>query len=235
MTHHLTRRGLISGLISTAAVGAAGAAMTQPAFRKPVLDAASRWNDRVQGQIFSATRLAQTYGPDEITSPFRFNAFYPEAFSPRVDPATWRLAISGRVATPKDMSLDDLRAFHSESQITRLICIEGWSAIGEWTGVPLSAVLRSVGADLSAKYVHFQCADDYHSSIDMASALHPQTILALDFLGRPLPTAFGAPCRLRIPTKLGFKNAKFINAISVTNDYPGGYWEDQGYNWFAGL
>jgi DMSO/TMAO reductase YedYZ molybdopterin-dependent catalytic subunit len=112
--------------------------------------------------------------------------------------------------------------------------VEGWSQIGQWSGVPLKTFLQHVGADLRAQYVGFDCFDDYSSSIDMASALHPQTILALDFEQSPLNPAWGAPVRLRIPTKLGFKNPKNIAAITVTNEYPGGYWEDLGYNWFSG-
>jgi DMSO/TMAO reductase YedYZ molybdopterin-dependent catalytic subunit len=100
--------------------------------------------------------------------------------------------------------------------------------------VVLGDFLRRVGADTSCRYVGFKCADGYYSSIDMESALHPQTILALDFCGAPLTPPWGAPLRLRIPVKLGFKNPKYISAISVTNDYPGGCWEDQGYNWFSG-
>jgi DMSO/TMAO reductase YedYZ molybdopterin-dependent catalytic subunit len=112
--------------------------------------------------------------------------------------------------------------------------VEGWSQIGEWSGVPLRHFLTAVGADLRARYVAFDCLDDYTSSIDMASALHPQTILAVDFEQAPLTPPWGAPLRLRIPTKLGFKNPKYIGAITVTNTYPGGYWEDQGYDWFSG-
>ena len=112
--------------------------------------------------------------------------------------------------------------------------MEGWSQIGQWRGVPLRVFLRAIGADLRARYVGFQCFDEYSSSIDMASALHPQTILALEFEDTPLTPPWGAPLRLRIPTKLGFKNPKNIAAITVTNQNPGGYWEDQGYNWFSG-
>lgn len=122
-----------------------------------------------------------------------------------------------------------------QSQITRLICIEGWSAIGQWGGVPLRTFLQHVGADLNAGYVGFKCADRYYSSLDMATALHPQTILALDFGGKALPADYGYPLRLRVPTKLGFKNAKHIAAIFVSDVNPGGYWEDQGYNWFSGI
>lgn len=235
MSQKMTRRSLMTGLGGLTVAGAAATAMGMPGFRDPVLDAVSQWNDRVQANLFSERRLAPTYAAGEITSPFRYNGFYPEAFAPVIDAETWLLQVDGAVARPLRFSLADLRALPQERQITRLICIEGWSAVGEWAGVPLSTVLSACGADLSKSYVRFECADSYHCSIEMASALHSQTILALDFLGRPLPTAFGAPCRLRIPTKLAFKNAKFLTRITVTDDFPGGYWEDQGYNWFAGL
>ena len=123
-------------------------------------------------------------------------------------------------------SLAELRALPQEEQITRHVC-EGWSQVGQWSGVPLHFFLRRVGADLRAKYVAFRCFDDYWTSIDMPSALHPQTILTLDFEQKPLEPPWGAPLRLRIPTKLGFKNPKYITSIAVTNDYPGGYWEER--------
>ncbi|CAI9122234.1 molybdopterin-dependent oxidoreductase [Brytella acorum] len=119
-------------------------------------------------------------------------------------------------------------------QITRHICVEGWSAIGEWSGVPLSMFLQRVGADLRAKYVSFRCFDDYSTSIDMATALHPQTILVLDYGDHALAPAYGAPMKVRIPTKLGYKNPKYLASIEVTDRFPGGYWEDQGYDWFGG-
>ena len=192
-----------------------------------------RFNDRVQEALFNPNRLAATYRPDQITHPFRFNAYYPLAKVRAPDP-DWELEVGGLVADKSPWSLDKLRSMPQESQITRHICVEGWSQVGQWSGVPLRQFLQRVGADLNARYVAFECFDDYASSIDMASALHPQTILALDFLGQKLTPEWGAPVRLRIPTKLGFKNPKNIAAITVTNTYPGGYWEDQGYNWFSG-
>jgi DMSO/TMAO reductase YedYZ molybdopterin-dependent catalytic subunit len=199
-----------------------------------VLMAMSRFNDRVQEVLFSKTRLAPTYTVDRITRPFPFNAFYPIDNAPDIDADDWKLEVSGLVADKTPWTVERLRAMPQESQITRLICVEGWSAIGQWGGVPLRTFLQHVGADTTARYVGFKCADRYYGSIDMASALQPQTILALDFEGKPLPTGFGYPLRLRIPTKLGFKNPKFIAAIYVTNTNPGGYWADQGYNWFSG-
>ena len=122
-----------------------------------------------------------------------------------------------------------------QEEIIRHVCVEGWDYIGQWSGVPLGTFLRRVGADLSAKYVAFKTADDYPSSIDMATALHPQTLLALQYARETLPDPFGYPLRLRTSTKLGFKNPKWITAIEVSNTYTGGYWESQGFNWFSGI
>ncbi|MGP0148694.1 molybdopterin-dependent oxidoreductase [Pseudomonas oryzihabitans] len=200
-----------------------------------VLWSMSRFNDRVQAWLFGRERLAPTYAASQITDPFPFNAFYPEYNVPEVDLSDYRLEVSGLVAHKQAWTLEDLRRLPQRADITRFICIEGWSAIGQWGGVPLRTFLERIGADTTAKYVGFKCADRYYSSIDMASALHPQTLLALDFGQVALPPDYGYPLRLRVPTKLGFKNPKHIQALFVTNDYPGGYWEDQGYNWFSGI
>lgn len=200
-----------------------------------VLWSMSRFNDRVQAWLFGRERLAPTYAASQITNPFPFNAFYPEYNVPEVDLSDYRLEVSGLVANKQAWTLEDLRRLPQRADITRFICIEGWSAIGQWGGVPLRTFLERIGADTSAKYVGFKCADRYYSSIDMASALHPQTLLALDFGEVALPPDYGYPLRLRVPTKLGFKNPKHIQALFVTNDYPSGYWEDQGYNWFSGI
>ena len=194
----------------------------------------SRWNDRVQAAIFDPRKLAPEYPESAITRPFPFNAFYAESEAPRVDAASYKLEIGGLVRDKTAWTLDKLYALPQTSQITRLICVEGWSAIGKWSGVTFKTFLERVGADMTAKYVGFKCADDYYTSIDMATALHPQTQLTFRFADQVLPVAYGFPMKLRMPTKLGFKNPKHIAAIFVTNDYPGGYWEDQGYNWFSG-
>ncbi len=198
------------------------------------LRAMSRWNDQVQAWLFDPNQLAPTYSVSDLTIPFRYNGYQPEDLSPEVDGADWKLQVSGLVTDKTPWTLERLRTLPQEGQITRLQCVEGWSVIGQWSGVPLRTFLARVGADTSARYVGFKCADRYYSSIDMPSALAPQTILALDFHDKPMPQEFGFPMRLRIPTKLGFKNPKWITALFVTNDYPGGYWEDQGYNWFSG-
>ncbi|MDE2516869.1 MAG: molybdopterin-dependent oxidoreductase [Rhodospirillales bacterium] len=198
------------------------------------LEAMLRFDDRVQAALFDSQRMAETYPASAITHPFRFNAYYAE-WQVRPTPDHWQLSVGGLVRDKSPWPLPALMALPQQSQITRHICIEGWSQIGQWRGIPLHRFLRRIGADLSARYVAFRCFDGYSTSIDMASALQSQTILALDFETRPLTPQWGAPLRLRIPTKLGFKSAKNLEAIEVTNKYPGGYWENQGYDWFAGV
>jgi DMSO/TMAO reductase YedYZ molybdopterin-dependent catalytic subunit len=194
----------------------------------------SRINDDVQGLLFDPKRLAPTYPDSMITRPFPFNAYYGEDEVRQVEEEGYRLEVAGLVADRRKWSLPELRAMPQADQVTRHICVEGWSAIGKWGGVPFFHFLNKVGADTTAKYVGFKCADDYFTSIDMATALHPQTLLALTYDGQVLPPKYGFPMKLRMPTKLGYKNPKHIQAIFVTNTYPGGYWEDQGYNWFGG-
>jgi len=194
----------------------------------------SRFNDKVQGWLFDPKLLAPTYPEAMITRPFPFNAYYGEDEIREVDAHSYRLEVTGMVADRHAWTLPELRALQQTDQVTRHICVEGWSAIGKWGGVSFASFLSRVGADTSAKYVGFKCADDYYTSIDMPTALHPQTLLALSCDGQPLPPRYGFPMKLRMPTKLGYKNPKHIQAIFVTNTYPGGYWEDQGYNWFGG-
>jgi DMSO/TMAO reductase YedYZ molybdopterin-dependent catalytic subunit len=232
----LERRGLLRGGLSLGALTMlTGCNLTDGDAVDRALWAMSRFNDRVQAMLFSTDRLAPTYAASEITRPFPYNGTYPEDSAPEIEAADWSLEVSGLVQDRTPWTLDRLRALPQEGQITRHVCIEGWSAIGSWSGVPLRHFLQRVGADTRARYVGFKCADRYYGSLDMASALHPQTILAVDFAGEPLPTQFGFPLRVRIPTKLGFKSAKFVRAVFVSNDNPGGYWEDQGYNWFSGI
>jgi DMSO/TMAO reductase YedYZ molybdopterin-dependent catalytic subunit len=230
----LSRRGLISGGLSLGGLTLlTGCDLSTHSGVDCALWKLMQFNDRVQAALFSPTTLAKTYPASAVTKPFRFNAFYPD-WQVRETPLDWRLELSGLIDDRRPWTIDGLRMLPQEAQVTRHICIEGWSQIGQWSGVPLHVFLRRVGADLRARFVGFKCFDGYSTSIDMASALHPQTILTLDFLGNPLTPEWGAPLRLRIPTKLGFKSAKNISAIFVTNSYPGGYWEDQGYNWFSG-
>ena len=194
----------------------------------------SYFNDRVQALLFNPNKLAPIYPDSAVTRPFSFNAYYPEEEAPEVDKEDYKLEVGGLVDDKKSWTLDELYALPQETQITRLVCVEGWSAIGKWTGVRFSEFLRRIGADTRAKYVWFRCAEGYSTSIDMATALHPQTQMTFRFDGEILPRKYGFPMKVRIPTKLGFKNPKHVMELAVINNWNPGYWEEQGYNWFSG-
>jgi DMSO/TMAO reductase YedYZ molybdopterin-dependent catalytic subunit len=200
-----------------------------------VLRKISAFNDRVQSALFNPNRLAPTFPESAITRPFPFNAYYDEDEAPEVDGKDYQFKVGGLVDNKKSWTLEELYKLPQEKQITRHVCVEGWSAIGSWTGTPLRDFLKLVGADTRAKYVWFVCAEGYSNTIDMATALHPQTQMTFKFENDILPQAYGFPMKIRIPTKLGFKNPKYVMEMAVTNDDLGGYWEDQGYNWFSGL
>jgi len=224
------RQGLSLGALALLA----GCNITDQESVQRILMNMSRWNDGVQHWLFNPNRLAPEFPESRITRPFPFNGYYPEDEVVEVDGESYKLELAGMIRDKKPWTLADLYALPQVSQVTRHICVEGWSAIGKWSGVRFSDFLARIGADTTAKYVGFQCADDYYGSIDMATALHPQTQLSLRYADETLPPKYGYPMKLRIPTKLGFKNPKHIAAIFVTNEYPGGYWEDKGYNWYSG-
>jgi len=196
----------------------------------------SRFNDRVQAWLFNPNALAPEYPESAITRPFPFNGYYTQDEAPDVDGETYQLEIGGLVDNKKPWTLPELNKLPEVSQITRHVCVEGWSAIGSWQGVRLSDFLKMIGADTRAKYCWFQCADKegYNSPLDMRTALHPQTQMTFKFADEILPRAYGYPMKIRVPTKLGFKSPKYVISMEVTNDYKGGYWEDQGYNSFSG-
>jgi DMSO/TMAO reductase YedYZ molybdopterin-dependent catalytic subunit len=199
-----------------------------------VLNKISRFNDAAQAALFNPNRLAPLYPESMITRPFPFNAYYGLDEAPEVDGSSYKLIVGGLVDNKKPWTLDELYALPQEKQVTRHVCVEGWSAIGSWTGARLSDFLKRVGADTRAKYVWFRCAEGYTSPLDMATALHPQTQMTFKFADQILPKAYGYPMKIRVPTKLGFKNPKYVIAMEVTNEYKGGYWENQGYNSFSG-
>ena len=232
----LERRRLIRGGLSLGALAMlTGCDVERPASVEAALLAISRLNDGVQALLFDPNKLAPTYPASMVLKPPKFNAYYDVMDVKPVDGAKWRLALSGLVADKRPWTVPDLQALPQRTMVIKHICVEGWSYIGGWTGVPLRTFLERVGADLRAKYVAFKTADDYPSSIDMATALHPQTLLATEYGDETLADPFGYPLRLRMATKLGYKNPKWITAIEVTNTYPGGYWESRGFSWFAGI
>ncbi len=173
----------------------------------------SRWNNFVQDALFSGTRLAPEYPETMAVKDFRYNAWYEYPLAPVISASDYRLELAGLIDNKTPWTVPELYALPQKSQITRHVCVEGWSMIGKWTGTPLSVFLDRVGADITAKYVGFVCADGYYESIDMATALHPQTIMAFQLSDEVLPTEYGFPFKIRIPTKLGFKQPKFVTAL----------------------
>ncbi len=232
----VNRRRLLQGTLSLGALSLlTGCNVSDSDSVQGALRAVSSFNDGVQQLLFDPNRLAATYPADQVVKPPRYNAHFDVEDLQPIDLATWKLEFAGMVAHKAPMTLDQVYAFPEQEIIIKHICVEGWDYIGQWSGPNLRRFLTEVGADLTAKYVAFHCNDDYMECIDMASALHPQTILATKYAGEPITDPFGAPLRLRTAIKLGYKNAKWIRAIEVTNTYPGGFWENQGFNWFAGI
>ncbi len=235
LVRSIERRGLIRGGLSLGALTMlTGCDVSTSGSVEKGLRAISAFNDDIQALLFDPTRLAPTYPASMVLKPPKFNAYYDITDVKPVDAAGWKLELSGLVADKRPWTAQQLAGLPQTDMIIRHVCVEGWDYVGEWSGPTLRSLLERVGADTRAKYVAFRTADDYPSSIDMATALHPQTLLATKYAGETIADPFGFPLRLRMSTKLGFKNPKWITAIEVTNTYPGGYWESQGFSWFAG-
>ena len=236
LVRSLQRRGLLRGGLSLGSLAMlTGCNLEDNASIQSALRAVSSFNDRVQETLFDPNKLAPTYPESMVLKPPRFNAYYPIEDVKPVNGDTWRLELAGLIEDKRPWTRQQMAELPEKEVIIRHICVEGWDYIGQWSGVPMRTFLERVGADLRAKYVSFKTADDYGSSIDMATALHPQTLLATKYARETLADPFGYPLRLRTSTKLGFKNPKWITAIEVTNTYRGGYWEDLGFNWHSGL
>ncbi len=232
----IRRRGLLKGSLSLGSlVALTGCDPSSASSVQAALLAMRDFNDRIQAALFDPNQLAPTYPASMVLKPPKFNAYYDIMKLRPVDGRSWKLEVGGLVADKQSWTLAELDALPQKQLIIKHVCVEGWSYIGQWSGVPLRVFLEHVGADLRARYVAFRTADDYPSSIDMASALHPQTLLAVSYGGETLADPFGYPLRLRLATKLGYKNPKWVTAIEVTNRYPGGYWEQRGFSWFAGI
>lgn len=209
--------------------------MTPEGRVESTLRSVQSFNDWVQAKVFDREKLAAEYPDEELTPEggFRVNGY--DTDRPDIDLEHWTLTVEGLVAKPGTYTLRALQAYTKKVMNTRHCCVEGWSMVPKWGGTPTREFLRDIGADPNAKYASVECGDDYYTSYDMPSLLHPQTLLCYEAYGKPLELEHGAPVRIVMPVKLGYKSAKWVSKIVVTNDKPGGYWEDQGYDWFAGL
>jgi DMSO/TMAO reductase YedYZ molybdopterin-dependent catalytic subunit len=258
MTNLLTRRRFLIG--STVGVGALAlgsyGVLEQTADVDAVLRSAEALTMGAQRMLLRHRPLAREFSAADISPTFRVNgtqapdseeyaALHENGF------ADWKLKIGGLVNRPLEFSLADLKTLPSRTQITRHDCVEGWSAIGKWTGVPFGVLLQTAGLKPNARFGVFHCADElektldgsgrYYESIDLIDAFHPQTILAYAMNDVDLTVGHGAPLRLRVERQLGYKQAKYIMSIEIVESFgglwggKGGFWEDRGYEWYAGI
>jgi DMSO/TMAO reductase YedYZ molybdopterin-dependent catalytic subunit len=254
----LDRRGFLARGLAAASstlLGGCDDVSREPWIRR-ILDSAETLTRVTQEALLSPKALAREFAESDISADFKANgSINPDdpgylAYA-KSNFADWRLAVGGLVENPLELSLAELRAMPSRTQITRHDCVEGWSCIGKWKGVPLGALLQRARLQQSARYIVFYCADDlgrtgteagkYYESIGLADAFHPQTILAYEMNDRVLPIPHGAPLRLRVERQLGYKMAKYVMRIEAVAGLTairggrGGFWEDLGYEWYAGI
>jgi DMSO/TMAO reductase YedYZ molybdopterin-dependent catalytic subunit len=253
------RRGFLArglAIASASLLGGCGSELSEQPWVKRILDSAEALTRVTQRALISPMAVAREYSETDISPDFMANGstdpdddnYKAHAANGFVD---WKLKVGGLVGQPLELSLVELRAMPSRTQITRHDCVEGWSCIGKWTGVPLKVLLDKAELKPSARYLVFYCADDlgetgddngkYYETIGLVDASHPQTILAYEMNGAALPIPHGAPLRLRVERQLGYKMAKYVMSIEAVDEIAairggrGGFWEDRGYEWYAGI
>jgi DMSO/TMAO reductase YedYZ molybdopterin-dependent catalytic subunit len=246
----MKRRNVLVGLGASVVAGCSKVGESQP--MQTLFGLAQDWHRGVQRTLAGRQALAREFSPADISPYFRGNgttdpkepAYTAHAAAGFAD---WKLVVGGLVERPLELTLAQIRALPQRTQITRHDCVEGWSAIGQWTGPQLRLILEGAGLKPEARYIVFHCADIYHGkpyyeSVDMVDAFHPQTIVAHQLNGDALPVKNGAPLRMRIERQLGYKHAKYLQRIEAVASLDqlaggkGGYWEDQvGYQWYAGI
>lgn len=252
----LTRRNLLTRLLAGASIVVLSGCqkLSETAWFPKVLGLGEKATYKVHRLILPRKAMAEEFKATDLSPEFRGNGTLMPNSQAYIAMATkdfrdYRLEVGGLVEKPMTFSLADIRKFPSRTQITRHDCVEGWSAIGKWKGARLSAVLEAVQLKPKARYIVFHCADPmeedgsspYYESIDLEDAFHPQTILAYELNDKPLPVQNGAPLRLRLERQLGYKMAKFVMRLEIVEDFShiaggnGGYWEDNGYGWYAGI
>jgi DMSO/TMAO reductase YedYZ molybdopterin-dependent catalytic subunit len=211
-------------------------AFVVPKLRDGLLARGVALSDWASGEYFGGSRRAPVFANSAVVPFERFPYNGYDVIDPEVDLDNWTLTVEGAVTRAGDYKLAMIQALPKVTQNTRHICVEGWDVIGSFGGARVSDFLTAVGADPQARFLEVECADDYYESLDMATAMHPQSLLCYEMYGKPLDRGHGAPLRFSIPTKLGYKQPKYLTKIRVTNVLSKrGYWEDQGYSWFGGI
>jgi DMSO/TMAO reductase YedYZ molybdopterin-dependent catalytic subunit len=222
-------------LLASAAAAASACAWDGGPKLQSTFAGMSRVNDWMSARLFSPNSVAPKYSAAERSTAFPAYKIS-ETMPMLADPAAWRLKVTGMVRTPLLLSVSDITAISRMNYTVKHHCVEGWSAIATWAGVPLRAIAEKAGVDPAATFVRFDSFDsDYYNGWDIASAMHQETMLAYAFNDEMLTSDHGAPLRLYAPHKLGYKLTKFLTTVTFTDKQPGGYWEDQGYPWFGGI
>ncbi len=230
MNRLINRRNFIGG---AAAMSLLAGCESRPA--KVFLNIMGRWNRGFEELLFSPQKLAPELPKSAQTPEEAFPSYFISDNTP-LAPANWTLKIGGLVRRPLTLTIEQLRGLPSTSMRVQHHCVEGWSAVASWQGVRVNEIAKLAGLDPAAKYVEFRSFDsNYWSGWDLPSAMHPQTLLAYGMNGHQLLPAHGAPLRLYSAVKLGYKNVKYLTEINFLPNRVGGYWEDQGYEWFAGV
>ena len=207
-----------------------------PSWQEGLLKKGLGFSDWAAARFFRPGHSAPTFDDADVAPFEKFPINGYDVEDPGVDLDNWTLTVSGDVKKPGEYKLSQVQALPLVRQNTRHVCVEGWDVIGRFGGARLSDFLNLIGADTTARFITLNCADDYYESLDMATALHPQTLLCYEMYDQPLTREHGAPLRLNIPTKVGYKQAKYLTDMKVTHVLDRvGYWEDQGYSWFYGL
>lgn len=222
-------------LLKLAPVLALGA-FAIPKLQETLLKKGLALSDWVSARMFREGHLATTFEDSELTPFEKFPINDYDVDDPGVILEKWALTVGGAVRKPGEYTLNQIQSLPVVRQNTKHVCVEGWDVIGRFGGTRLSDFLSVIGADTNARFITVTCADDYYESLDMATAMHPQTLLCYEMYDRPLTREHGAPLRLNIPTKIGYKQAKYLTDLNITNVLDKvGYWEDQGYSSFYGL
>ena len=227
----LSRRELLKA-VPVLALGA----FAIPSFQDSLLKKGLAFSDWASARLYRRGHMAPTFADSELTPFERFPINGYDVEDPGVIFENWTLTVSGAARKPGDYTLAQIQSLPKVRHNTRHVCVEGWDVTGRFGGARLSDFLNMIGADTSARFLTVTCADDYYESLDMATALHPQTLLCYEMYDQPLTRKHGAPLRLNVPTKIGYKQAKYLTEMKVTNVLEKvGYWEDQGYSEFYGL